>query len=173
MTKKQQYQNLLFDTQELYTRVLAYFDVRELVTPWAYKKFSHRGDYFFLSRIDPRLLITILFIRETTGRKMTVNTYLWGGRFDERGVRDNLSPLVMARKTAYWSGHVFAMAVDFDLEDMTAPQVRDWLDEHSEELPFKIRLEDKFNEVEISWVHLDVVDDPRLPKVYRFDVNTK
>ena len=167
---KKHYQNLLFDTKELYDRLLNYFDVRELVTPWAYTKFKHRGDYFFLSRIDPRLLITILFIRETTGLKMTINTYKWGGRFDERGVRDNLSPLVMARNSAYWSGHVFAMAVDFDLEGMTATEVRSWLKKHSEELPFKIRLEAKLNGIEISWVHLDVVDDPRLPKVYLFNV---
>tara|TARA_R110001592_G_scaffold268269_3_gene534531 strand:- start:43572 stop:44087 length:516 start_codon:yes stop_codon:yes gene_type:complete len=166
----QQYQALLFDSKELYDRILNYFDVQELVTPWAYAKFKQRGDYFFLSRIDPRLLITILFIRETTGRKMTINTYKWGGRFDERGVRDNLSPLVMARKTAYWSGHVFAMAVDFDLEDMTATQARAWLSTHADELPFKIRLEHKLNGVSISWVHLDVVDDPRLPKVYLFNV---
>jgi hypothetical protein len=170
MTKKQEYQNLLFDTQELYDRVLEYFDVRELVTPWAYKKFSHRGDYFFLSRFDPRLLISILYIRETTGRRMTINDYLWGGRFDERGVRDNMSPLVLGKKSAYWSGHVFAMAVDFDLEDMTAIEVRVWLQSKSHELPFKIRLEAKLRGVEISWVHLDVVDDPRLPPVYLFNV---
>tara|TARA_R110002050_G_scaffold243066_1_gene379426 strand:+ start:39586 stop:40098 length:513 start_codon:yes stop_codon:yes gene_type:complete len=170
MTKKQQYQNLLFDSKELYDRILNYFDVQELVTPWAYAKFKQRGDYFFLSRIDTRLLITILFIRETTGRKMTINTYKWGGRFDERGVRDNLSPLVMARKTAYWSGHVFSMAVDFDLEDMTAEQVRAWLQDHADDLPFKIRLEHILNGVAITWVHLDVIDDPRLPKVYLFNV---
>lgn len=164
------YKKLVFNAETLYERILEYFDVRELVTPWAYQKFKHRGDYFFLSRIDPRLLVTILFIRETTGRKMTINDYLWGGRFDERGVRDNLSPLVKARISPYWSGHVFAMAVDFDLEGMTAQEVRDWLIEHTEGLPFKIRLEHKLKGKIISWVHLDVVDDPRLPKVYLFDV---
>lgn len=170
MTTKQQYKNLIFNSKELYDRILEYFDVQELVTPWAYKKFKSRGDYFFLSRFDPRLLATILFIRETTGRKMTINNYKWGGDFDERGVRDNLAPIVKARTSAYWSAHVFAMAVDFDLEGMTAEEVREWLVEHSEELPFKIRLEHTLNGVSISWVHLDVVDDPRLGKVYLFHV---
>jgi len=166
----QKYQELIFDSRNLYDRILEYFDVRELVTPWAYQKFKHRGDYFFLSRIDPRLLATILFIRETTGRKMTINNYLWGGEFDERGVRDNLAPIVKARKSPYWSSHVFAMAVDFDLKGMTAQEVRDWLVEHKAELPFKIRLEHKLKGKPIKWVHLDVVDDPRLPKVYLFNV---
>lgn len=160
-------------TRELYDRLLQYFDVRELVSPKAYRSFQHRGDYFFLSRFDRRLLVVILWIRETTGRKIYVNNWAWGGRFDERGLRDNLTSIVLDRvgdQVVYLSGHALAMALDYDVEGMTAVEHRDWLDAHAEQLPYPIRLENKLNGEQISWTHLDVCDDPRNPKVYRFNI---
>lgn len=170
MTKKQV---IFLNTKELYDLVLKYFDVRELVSPGAYNKYKHFGEYFFLSRFDIRLLQTIIWIRLNLNKKITVNTWLWGGRFDERGIRDTSTPMVKARaqKDDSWlSGHVLAMALDYDVEGQTAEEHRDWLLKNEEGLPHPIRLEHKLNDEPISWVHLDVCDDPKNPKVYLFDI---
>lgn len=160
-------------TQELYDQFLEYFRIEELVSPGAYKKYKHHGDYFFLSRFDKRLIENMLWIRETSGRKITVNTWLWGGRFDERGIRDTSTPMVQSRAAkndAWLSGHVLAMALDYDVEGQTAEEHRAWLVKRSTLLPNPIRLERKYNGKQINWVHLDVCDDPKNPRVYEFDI---
>lgn len=160
-------------TKELYDQFLIFFDVRELVSHGAYKKYKHFGNYFFLSRIDIRLIQTMLWIRITTGRKITINTWLWGGRFDERGIRDTSTPMTQKRadnNDAWLSGHVLAMAFDYDVEGQTAEEHRAWLVSKSKELPHSIRLERKFKGKQITWVHLDICDDPKNPKVYEFDI---
>jgi hypothetical protein len=160
-------------TKELYDKLLEFFDVRELVSPGAYEKFKHLGDYFFLSRFDKRLLENLLWIRVNVGASITVNDWLWGGRFDERGIRDTSTPMVQARakrNDAWLSGHVLAMALDYDVEGQTAVEHREWLKKHENELPHPIRLERNLNGKPISWVHMDVCDDPKNPKVYEFDI---
>ena len=42
-------------------------------------------------------------------------------------------------------------AVDFDVHGMTAAEVRRWIADNKEKLPYPIRLENNTN-----WVHLDV-----------------
>ena len=104
---------------------------------------------------------------------MTINNWLWGGHFDERGVRDTSTDMVKARakKSDSWlSAHVLSMGADYDIEGETAAQHRQWLNSVANELPHPIRLERKFSGKPITWVHLDVCDDPRSPKVYQFDV---
>jgi hypothetical protein len=160
-------------TKELYDKLLVYFDIRELVSPGVYNKFKHKGNYFFLSRFDIRLLQNILWIRETTNAKITINTWMWGGRFDERGLRDTSTPMVQKRardNDAWLSGHVLAMALDYDVEGQTAEEHRAWLQERSILIPNPIRLERKLNGEQISWVHKDVCDDPKNPRVYQFDI---
>lgn len=164
------------DTQELkalYVHFLKYFKIEEIVSPEAYKKYKKFGDNFFLSRFDPRLLATMVFIRETLDKPITINTWLWGGEFDERGLRDTSTPMVQARakKGDPWlSPHPLSMAFDFDVEGMTANEVRAWLKKNATALPYPIRLERKFKGKYISWVHLDVCFDPKNPKVYEFDI---
>jgi hypothetical protein len=170
MTKAQ---ILNISTEDLYKGVLEYFDIRELVSPGAYKKYKHFGDNFFLSRFDRRLLQTILWVRIKKGKSITVNTWLWNGIFDERGIRDTSTPMVQKRATrddSWLSGHVLAMALDYDVEGETAEEHRNWLLSVQEELPHPIRLEHKLKGKPITWVHLDVCDDPKNPKVYLFDI---
>ncbi|MBU2526243.1 MAG: hypothetical protein KKC03_06555 [Bacteroidetes bacterium] len=160
-------------TKQLYDQFLKYFTPEELFSPAAYRKYKHLGDYFFLSRLDKRLIETLLWIREKKGQKMTINNWLWGGHFDERGVRDTSTDMVKARakKSDSWlSAHVLSMGADYDIEGETAAQHRQWLNSVANELPHPIRLERKFSGKPITWVHLDVCDDPRSPKVYQFDV---
>lgn len=170
MTKQEIFK---MSTRELYDCILEFFDVRELVSPGAYEKFKHKGSYFFLSRFDKRLLENLLWIRTNIDASITINTWLWGGRFDERGLRDTSTPMVRARvnrNDAWLSGHVLAMAIDYDVEGQTSCEHREWLKQHENELPHPIRLERNLRGKPIGWVHLDVCDHPKNPKVYEFDI---
>lgn len=161
------------NTKLLYDYFLSYFDVEEIVSPQLFERFKHHGDYFFLSRFDIRLLKTMVVIREALDLPITINNWKWGGRFDERGFRDTSTPMVQTKSKndiPWFSGHVVTMAFDFDVEGMTANQVRRWLKDNKSILPCKIRLERKLNGDYISWVHLDVIDEPKNPKVYEFDI---
>lgn len=159
--------------KKLYDEFLEYFKPYELFSKKCYEKYKHYGDYFFLSRIDPRLLETLLVIRKAIDKSMTINNWFWGGTFTQRGFRDSSTHMVQSRasKNDPWlSGHVTAMAIDFDVKDMTAVEVRRWLVETQDLLPHHIRLENNMNGQPITWVHLDVCYEPKNPKVYLFDI---
>ena len=159
--------------KKLYDDFLEFFRIEEIVSPQCFSKYKKHGDYFFLSRFDPRLLETMLVIRTTLKRSITVNDWIWGGRFDERGLRDTSTPMVKNRaiKSDPWlSAHVLGKAFDFDVKGMTAKEVREWLVNNQEILPHRIRLENLMKGNPISWVHLDVCDDPKNPKVYLFNI---
>lgn len=169
--KKEDILNL--STLELYDKFLEFFDIRELISPGAYEKYKHYGQYFFLSRISKRLLETMLWIRINVDARITINNWLWGGRFDERGIRDTSTPMVQNRaiqNDAWLSGHVFGKAFDYDVEGQTAEEHRQWLQDREELLPHPIRLERKLKGKQINWVHIDVCEDPKNPKVYQFDI---
>lgn len=150
----------------LVDKIKKHFSIEEFVDKTVADKYGDRAWRFF----DPRLLETILWIRETLDKPITANNWKWGGNFDERGLRTNISPLVAKKKGLYLSAHLRGAALDFDVNGMTATEVRDWLEENAKDVPHKIRLEDNMKGKQISWVHLDVDDEPRNPKVYRFDV---
>jgi len=157
-------------TNKLYDEFLEYFDIREIVSEDVYNQFKERGDYFFLSRFDPRLLEVITFIRKDLGKSITVNNWLFGGDMHQRGLRENTSRIVSSKDYPYLSAHVLGKAFDFNVKDMSSVHVREYLLSISELLPHKIRLENKLNGKPISWVHLDVCDEPKNPKVYLFNV---
>ena len=143
-----------------------YFDIRELVDKQTFERFGEKAWMFF----DPRLLDTILFIREALDKPITANNWSFGGNLSQRGLRTNLSPLVRNKRGLYLSAHRQGMALDFDVQGMKAYEVRDWLEENADALPHKIRLENEMKGVQISWVHLDTFDYISNPKVYRFNI---
>ena len=156
-----------------YDDFLRYFDARELVSPEAYNKYKNFGSYFFLSRFDIRLIETMLWIRETTQSAIIINTWHRNGRFDERGLRDTSTPMVQNKASIddpYLSAHVLGKAFDYDIAHQTPVEHREWLKSRENDLPHKIRLERNLRGQPISWVHLDVCDDPKNSKVYEFDV---
>ena len=162
------------EVKEVYSKFKKYFDVEEIVSKKFYDTYkSLLGDNGILSRFDIRLLITMITIRECLDSPITINNWKWGGRFDERGYRDISTDMVLNRvsQNKTWaSGHLFGAAFDFDVESKTANEVRKWLKENEDILPFPIRLERKLNGKYISWVHLDVCYDPKNPKIYEFDI---
>ena len=134
-------------------RISKYFDIRELTCPHVYNKFGEYAWNFF----DPRLLDTLLVIREKIGKPIYVNNWDMGGNFTQRGFRCNICPLVK-EKTAleklYVTAHNQGMGVDFDVKGMSAEEVRKWIVDNKIFLPHPIRLES-----DVNWVHLDVRTD--------------
>lgn len=153
---------------EILKTIKTNFSIYEFVDEQVYRKFGEKAWRFF----DPRLLHTMAVIRFAINKSITINNWKWNGSFTQRGLRTNVSPLVRNKPHLYLSAHIRGMAVDFDVDGMTAPQVRKWIKEHEDLLPYKVRLEHKLNSTgqEISWVHLDVDYEPDNPKVYLFNV---
>lgn len=143
-------------------RIKKYFNINELVGGRTLRKFKERAWKF----LDFRALYALLIIREGLGKPITVNS----GRRQQRGLRTIAQQMVknkVYRNLLYLSAHLLGKAFDFDVEGMTAQEVRDWIIKNEHLFPFKIRLEDK-----VSWVHLDVIYEEHNPKVYVFQPPT-
>ena len=147
-------------------KIKDYFCIEELVDKTVFDKYGE-GAWKFL---DETILETLLIIREGIGFPMTINNWKWGGNFSQRGLRHNMSSLVKNKVKLYLSAHMFGKAVDFDVQGMSAVDVRKWIVENEDKFPCKIRLERNLNGKPISWVHIDTMSDSTKPKVYQFDV---
>jgi hypothetical protein len=139
-----------------------YFKVTELVDKEVYAIHGERSWKFF----DTNLLNALLIIRTRLGLPITVNT---SGQ-QQRGLRHNRSSMVIGKKNPYLSAHMMGKAVDFDVKGMSAEDVRVWIKKNFHLFDFKIRLEHKIKGKPISWVHLDVIDEPQNEKVYLFNI---
>lgn len=139
-----------------------YFDIQELVCKHVYGKFGQSAWQFF----DPRLLETLLVIRENLGKPIHVNNWQVGGNLTQRGLRCNVCQLVAGKTRmdkVYVSAHMQGTGIDFDVKGMTALEVRDWIKANRILLPYAIRLEQ-----DVDWVHLDMRNDGRNGKVVYF-----
>lgn len=152
---------------EIYKDIKTNFSIYEFVDEEVFRKFGEKAWRF----MDPRLLHTMSIIRFALNKPIIINNWKWNGSFRQRGLRTNISPIV-SRHNLYLSAHMRGAAVDFDVEGMSAPKVRQWLVDNENLLPYKIRLERKLLNTgqEISWVHLDVDYEPDNPNIYLFDV---
>jgi len=138
------------------------FHISEFVGPQVYKKYGDDAWKF----IDIRLLQTIDVLRYWIDKPITINNYYWGGSFKQRGLRTNLGSIFMGKfkkGILYLSAHVLGKAVDFDVQGMTAIEVRNWIVANQKIFPFKIRLE-----TGVNWVHLDIISEEKNPKIYKF-----
>lgn len=134
-------------------RIPIYFSVEEMVCPHVFSKFQG-NERMIWNFFDPRLLITLDKIREMLGSPITVNNWKDGGSFTQRGLRCNICPLVKektAKNSVYVSSHILGQAADFDVKGMSAAEVRSWLYEHKNLLPYPISVEK-----DVNWVHLDM-----------------
>lgn len=143
-------------------RIKQYFDIQELVCKHVYTKFGQVAWSFF----DERILETLLVIREKLGKPIYVNNWQVGGNLTQRGLRCNVC-LLVAEKTAlekvYMSTHIQGNGIDFDVQGMSAAEVRGWIIKNQILLPYPVRLEDN-----VSWVHLDMRTDGEKGKVVLF-----
>lgn len=155
--------------EKILQEIKEFFCVEEFVSEAVFKKYGETAWQF----IDIRLLHTMLIIRKELGKSITINNWKWGGKFSQRGLRENTCA-ILKKKTrlglTYLSAHTMGKAVDFDVKGMEAMDVRIWLAGSESKLPYKIRLENEMNGKQISWVHLDVYSNEYNPKVYLFNV---
>jgi hypothetical protein len=126
------------------------FKIYELVDRETYETFGLHAWRF----IDKDLINVLDFIRNSLDRKITINNWYWSGEFEQRGLRTNVSEIVKdktMKDELYLSAHVLGKAADFDVEGMSAEEVRKWLSENK--LPVNVRVENSVN-----WVHLDTIN---------------
>jgi len=130
---------------------MRFFKVQELVSRKVYDVHGDSAIRF----IDPRLIANIVYIRQELNKPIIINDWHLGGIMQQRGLRENTSKIVKdmtALDKLYLSAHVLGCAVDMTIVGMSANDVRDWIVEHKDEMPYPFRLE-----ADVNWVHLDVL----------------
>lgn len=140
---------------DIINKLRKYFKIQELVCKHVYTSFGEKSWQFF----DTNLLRTLLTLREDIfQRPMTINNWHDGKNYSQRGLRCNVCQ-IPSDKTKddkiYMSAHCNGAGIDFDVKDMLAKESRDLIKKNSIKLPNRIRLEK-----DVSWVHLDVYEDP-------------
>lgn len=150
---------------ELIKQVERYFSLRELIDEPTYKKY---GDFAW-NFLRTELLETLFVLRDRIIKQpMTINNWMTGGKFSERGLRHNMSAEVWKytkQNKQFMSAHVMGAGVDFDAKGMTAAEVRSLIQAKASLLPHPVRLEDG-----VTWVHIDVYNDGSKEKVALFKV---
>lgn len=133
---------------ELITKLKENFDIRELVCPHCYEKFGERAWQF----LSTPLLSTLYTLRyEVFQQPIIVNNWHNGGKYDERGLRCNMCPLVKDKKSIYLSAHCLGMAIDFNVSDLKSITVNTIIKYNSHRFEYPIRLEKNTN----GWTHID------------------
>lgn len=139
---------------------LNHFQSYEFVPPEVYSDSGSKS----VQLMDRELLLFIDALREYLGKKITINTWKWGGSFKYRGLRTSASDVY-----SKYSQHSFGKALDFDVEGMTAEEVRQWIIKNRK-LHFVNFI--TFIEDGVNWVHVDTRPTDRDALVV-WDVNTK
>ena len=102
-----------------------FFCIEELVSETVFNNGQDSWQF-----IDADLLKCLLIIRVGLSSSITINNWKWGGKFSQRGLRDNTCRMV-SKKTKegklYLSAHTMGKALDFDVKGYTAPEVREWI----------------------------------------------
>lgn len=132
---------------KLITALKPYFNIRELVCPHVYDKFKDRAWQF----ISTELLSTLYVLRTIILKEpMIVNNWHKKGSYTQRGFRCNQCDLVVNKKVCYLSAHQLGKAIDFNVPNKTAEEVRKLIKENIDEFDYPIRLEEG-----TSWIHID------------------
>lgn len=132
-------------------KIKQYFGIKELVCPHVYEIWGEIAWQF----LDYRMLANLAFIREGIGKPIVVNNWAKGGEYSQRGLRCTRCILVIEKvdlRKVYLSAHIQGKAVDFHVLGMTDEEVRNWIVEHADDLPYPCRLERDTT----GWCHMDV-----------------
>lgn len=153
--------------KEIITELGRYFNVWELVSRRVYEKLGGNAWRLF----DPRLQETLLILRRDILQvPLVCNNWRSGGKLEQRGYRENVSPMARAKTDVdilYLSTHTLGMAVDLSSGKMTANQMREAILANQDKLPYPIRMEDGASAP--TWLHIDVSVPPsQTAKVYVF-----
>jgi hypothetical protein len=120
-----------------------HFEAQEFVPPEIFNRFGADSLWF----MDCRMTWTADAAREYFGVPITINDWLWGGRFKYRGYRPP-----QCTEGAENSQHRLAQALDFDVKGISAEEVRQEIKTHPSEPAFRFvtTVEDSVN-----WNHWD------------------
>ena len=97
------------------------------------------------SLLDERALFTLDTLRDIFG-PITVNDWMWGGRFSERGLRTQ-----DGNTGSKYSQHRFGRAIDCIFKDTTAEEVREYIFSNPDMFPHIRGVE-----LGTSWLHFDI-----------------
>lgn len=110
---------------------------------------------------DPNILMFADRLRDDLGKAITVNNWNIGGKFSQRGIRtDNTVGATRSpHRIIPTLGQLLCCALDFDVEGMSAKEVRNYLKLNQKKYPEVRRCENSTN-----WVHVDTI-----PVIYFFN----
>lgn len=127
-----------------------HFDLQELVDPDTFATYGERAWQF----LDPRLLANMDRIRNRYDRPIWVNSWnIPGGKFSYRGFRPP-----SYKGGAPFSQHRFGRAFDFDVQGMTAEEVREDIRKNPDNFDFSSIT---CVELDTNWVHVDCRNVPK------------
>lgn len=140
---------------KLISDLSTFFKIYELVDKNVFDKFGEDAWKFF----DEQLLETILVLRKKIIKQpMLCNNWKSGGQYSQRGLRENIAPMVWSKTNAgvmYLSAHCLGKAADFSSSKVSADEMRRLIKENQKELPYKVRIES--GESAPTWLHIDVM----------------
>lgn len=125
-----------------------HFIIEELVDPETHRLYGERAWQFF----DVVALYSLDGIREFFDASVTVNNWIWGGRFTQRGYRGGNTQIGAVR-----SQHRNGRAFDCDIKGVSAEDARRQILAHQDapRLRFITCLE-----TDVSWLHFDCRNIP-------------
>ena len=120
------------------------FILQEFVPPDVFAQFGDKAAWF----IDPKVVAIAQWLRDHTGKSVTVNNWHTGGQYKESGLRSFLT-----RTGAAYSQHKFGRAADIKILGMGGAEMRKIVDDNSAAL-----MELGLTTVELdtpTWLHVD------------------
>lgn len=143
---------------EILAEIKKFFDKEELFCPHVIAKFGDACWRF----MDTNLLWCLLILRRDV---IKLPLYCNSKTQHQRGFRCNMCDLVKSKKQVYVSAHMLGKAVDLNcgVPSMTAAKMRELIKQNADLFPCKVRLE-----ADVNWLHMDVIDEAKNPKVYEF-----
>ena len=126
-----------------------HFKIEELVSKAVFRRYGQNAWWFF----DPRILMVEDRLRGRFGPAV-VNDWLWGGKFQHRGLR---TPIDIEAPAGDFSFHRLGMALDSHYLKRSVQEVRKYIIDNPDEYP-----EIKGLELDVNWLHKDVRNASRL-----------
>lgn len=140
---------------------MKYFKPYEIVSKTVYTIYRDESIKF----MDNRLLETLDVIREILGVPLVINDWYWGGKNQQRGLRENTCQIVKSKGTTlYLSSHCFGRAFDAVSAKMSAENMRKKIVDNAYKLPYPIRMESN-----VTWLHVDLNMLSNAPKITFFN----
>jgi hypothetical protein len=120
------------------------FIIQEFVSPDVFAQFGDKAIWF----IDPKVVSIAQWLRDHTGKVVTINNWHAGGQYKESGLRSFLTST-----GAQFSQHKFGRAGDMKIEGLNGTEMRKIVDDNAEKL-----MQLGLTTVELdtpTWLHVD------------------